>query len=162
MIVTLQTERIRTLDQMRAFVEGSEAVDFTGTDRESVYEFVRQALVRMDYAGLGKSDKRLVRRYLAKVTGLLRAPPVGSASIARPSVSRTGAVALACPFEQRYTRADVRQLAAVDAAMGQMSGPATPSGSCVPRPVGRKEPDAKVPEKLSACCLGAEFRAPVG
>ena len=27
MIVTLQTERVRTLDQVRAFVEGSEAVD---------------------------------------------------------------------------------------------------------------------------------------
>ena len=47
MIVTLQTERVRTLDQVRAFVEGSEAVDFTGADRESVYEFVRRALVRM-------------------------------------------------------------------------------------------------------------------
>ena len=73
MIVTLQTERVRTLDQVRAFVEGSKAVDFTGADRESVYEFVRRALVRMDYAGLGKSDKGLVRRYLAKVTGLSRA-----------------------------------------------------------------------------------------
>ena len=31
----------------------------------------------------------------------------------------------ACPFERRYTRADIRLLAAVDAAMGQMSGPAT-------------------------------------
>ena len=41
MIVTLQTERVRTLDQVRAFVEGSEAVDFAGAERESVYEFVR-------------------------------------------------------------------------------------------------------------------------
>ena len=57
MIVTLQTERVRTLDQVRAFVEGSGAVDFTGADRESVYEFVRRALVRLDYARLGKSDK---------------------------------------------------------------------------------------------------------
>ena len=31
----------------------------------------------------------------------------------------------ACPFERRYTRTDIRLLAAVDAAMGQMSGPAT-------------------------------------
>ena len=29
------------------------------------------------------------------------------------------------PFERRYTRVDIRLLAAVDAAMGQMSGPAT-------------------------------------
>ena len=28
--MTLQTEWVRTLDQVRAFVEGSEAVDFTG------------------------------------------------------------------------------------------------------------------------------------
>ena len=54
---------------MRAFVEGSEAADFAGADRESVYEFVRRALVRLGYERLGKSDKGLVKRYLAKVTG---------------------------------------------------------------------------------------------
>ena len=58
MIVTLQTERVRTLDQVRAFVEGSEAVDFAGADRESVYEFVRRALVRLDYERFGKSDNQ--------------------------------------------------------------------------------------------------------
>ena len=30
MIVTLRTERVRTLEQVRAIVEGGEAVDFTG------------------------------------------------------------------------------------------------------------------------------------
>ena len=70
MIVTLQTERVRTLEQVRAFVEGSEAVDFTGADRESVYEFVRRTLVRLSYERLGKPDKGLVRCNLAKVTGL--------------------------------------------------------------------------------------------
>ena len=64
MIVTLQTERVRTLDQVRAFVEGSEAVDFTGPTGGRVYEFVRRVLlVRLDYGQLGKSDKGLVRRY---------------------------------------------------------------------------------------------------
>ena len=127
MIVTLQTERVRTLDQVRAFVEGSEAVDFTGADRESVYEFVRRALVRLDYAGLGKSDKGLVRRYLAKVTGLSRAQLtrlIGQHRETGRIEDRRGG-APACPFERRYTRADIRLLAAVDAAMGQMSGPAT-------------------------------------
>ena len=51
MTVTLQIERFRTLDQVCAFVEGSEVVDFTGADRESVYEFVRRTLVRLDYVG---------------------------------------------------------------------------------------------------------------
>ena len=125
--MTLQTERVRTLDQVRAFVEGSGAVDFTGADRESVYEFVRRALVRLDYAGLGKSDKGLVRRYLAKVTGLSRAQLtrlIGQHRETGRIEDRRGG-APACPFERRYTRADIRLLAAVDAAMGQMSGPAT-------------------------------------
>ena len=127
MIVTLQTERVRTLDQVRAFVEGSEAVDFAGTERESVYEFVRRALVRLDYERLGKSDKGLVRRYLAKVTGLSRAQLtrlIGQhRETGRIEDRRGGAPARS--FERRDTRADIRQLAAVDAALGQMSGPAT-------------------------------------
>ena len=112
---------------MRAFVEGSEAVDFAGAERESVYEFVRRALVRLDYERLGKSDKGLVRRYLAKVTGLSRAQLtrlIGQHRETGRIEDRRGG-APACPFERRYTRADIRQLAAVDAALGQMSGPAT-------------------------------------
>ena len=35
MIATLRTERTQTLDQMRAFVEGNEPVDFGLTDRTS-------------------------------------------------------------------------------------------------------------------------------
>ena len=145
MIVTLQTERVRTLDQVRAFVEGSEAVDprtrfrehklsrgraFAGANRESVCEFVRRALVRLDYERLGKSDKGLVRRYLAKVTGLSKAQLtrliVQHRETRRIEDRRSGAPAR--PFERRYTRADIGQLAAVDAALGQMSGPATRSG----------------------------------
>ena len=84
MIVTLQTERVRTLEQVRAFVEGSEAVDFTGADRESVYEFVRRTLVRLSYERLGKPDKGLVRRYLAKVTGLSRAQLTRLIGLNRP------------------------------------------------------------------------------
>ena len=125
--MTLQTERVRTLDQVRAFVEGSEAVDFMGADQESVYEFVRRALVRLDYGQLGKSDKGLVRRYLAKVTGRSRAQLtrlIGQHRETGRIEDRRGG-APAHPFERRYTRADIRLLAVVDAAMGQMSGPAT-------------------------------------
>ena len=127
MIVTLQTERVRTLGQVRAFVEGSEAVDFTGAERESVYEFVRRALVRLGYERLGKSDKGLVRRYLAKVTGLSRVQLtrlIGQHRETGRIEDRRGGAPV-YPFERRYTRADIRQLAAVDAVLGQMSGPAT-------------------------------------
>ena len=73
MIVTLRTERIQTLDQMRAFVEGNEPVDFGLTDRTSAYAFVRRTLVRFRYHGLKRDDKGLVKRFLEKVTGYSRA-----------------------------------------------------------------------------------------
>ena len=73
MIVTLQTERIRTLEQVRAFVEGSGPVDIKLADRESAYAFIRRTLVRFGYHGAGRAAKGLLRAYLGKATGLSRA-----------------------------------------------------------------------------------------
>ena len=44
MIVTLRTERIRTLGQVRAFLEGNPVADFELTDLTSAYAFVRRYL----------------------------------------------------------------------------------------------------------------------
>jgi len=46
MIVDIQTRRLRTVGQLRAFVEGKEAVDFEPRDRDEPYGFVRDTLVR--------------------------------------------------------------------------------------------------------------------
>ena len=69
----METERLSTLEEVRLFVAGSAAVDFAGVDRGSMYEFTKRTLVRFDYGRLGKADKGLLRRYLAKATGLSRA-----------------------------------------------------------------------------------------
>ena len=127
MIVTLRTERIRTLDQMRAFVEGSEPADFQITDRTSAYVFVRRTLVRFEYHGLGKPDKGLVKRFLEKVTGISRAQITRLIRQHR----RTGHIRdhrnkpPANAFRRRYTPHDAALLAEVDEAFGQPSGPAT-------------------------------------
>ena len=44
MIVTLQTERIRTLEQVAAFIEANAPVDFQPTDQASAYDFVARTL----------------------------------------------------------------------------------------------------------------------
>ena len=70
MIVTLCTERIRTLDDIRAFLGGNEAADITPHDREAAYAFIERALVRFRYhLGLSRAGKGRVREFLAKVTG---------------------------------------------------------------------------------------------
>ena len=125
--MTLRTERIRTLDQLRAFLEGNEAADFQLTRRDSAYAFVRRTLVRFEYHGLRKPDKGLVKRYLEKVTGLSRAQVTRLIRQHR----RTGHIRDHCgkppanAFRCRYSDLDAALLAEVDEAFGQLSGPAT-------------------------------------
>ncbi|MYA40979.1 MAG: hypothetical protein F4Z31_04420 [Gemmatimonadetes bacterium] len=125
--MTLRTERIRTLDQIRAFLEGSEAADFEPADRTSASAFVRRTLVRFEYHGLHRPDKSLVKRYLEQVTGISR---VQVTRLVRQH-RRTGNIrdhrgkAPANAFPRRYTPQDAALLAEVDETFGQPSGPAT-------------------------------------
>ena len=60
--MTLQIERLRTIEQLEAFVAGSAPVDCKPLDGESAYDFVRRTLVAFDYHRLGKADRGKVRR----------------------------------------------------------------------------------------------------
>ena len=62
-----------SLEQIRAFLAGSDPVQFSGQRRQEVYVWVEKTLVRLQYAGLERSGKGMVRRYLARMTGLSRA-----------------------------------------------------------------------------------------
>ena len=55
MIVALQTERLATPDQVRAFVEGNEAVDLAGPGRRSTYELIGRVLGRFGYRAMRTS-----------------------------------------------------------------------------------------------------------
>ena len=73
MIVTVEIDGKPSLEQMRAFLEGSGEVLFEGKNREEVYSWVSQMLCQQEYARLLRSSKGLVRRYMEKMTGLSRA-----------------------------------------------------------------------------------------
>ncbi len=66
--MTLHTQGLQSLEQVRAFLEGSQPLDFEVPNREATYEFIAQNLRLFGYARLGKADKDLLRRYLCKVT----------------------------------------------------------------------------------------------
>jgi hypothetical protein len=126
MIVMLQTQGLKTLDDLRGFLAGSQAVEIHTPNREAAYGFIAQTLSRFGYARLGKGDKGLMRAYLAKVTGLSRA------QLTRLVRRHQGGERLkdrrgspAQPFARRYTPEDIRLLAEVDALHGNLSGPAT-------------------------------------
>src|SRR5438477_313101 len=62
-----------SLEQIRAFLAGSGEVRFAGQRREEVYAWTERTLVRHHYNALSRPEKGLVRRYIARMTGLSRA-----------------------------------------------------------------------------------------
>jgi transposase InsO family protein len=114
-----------SLEQIRAFLEASDAVGFKGRNREEVYGWVNQVLRQQGYEELKRDGRGLVRRYVEKMTGLSRAQATRLIT-----VHLRGEEVKAKPyrrhrFSQRYTREDVDLLAAVDVLHGRLSGPAT-------------------------------------
>src|ERR1043166_2528607 len=114
-----------SLEQIRAFLAGSAPVQFSGQRREETYTWVEKTLLRLQYAGLERPGKGLVRRYLAQMTGLSRAQVTRLITGYRET-GRVKAVAYQrAKFATHYTAADVELLAYVDKAHGNLSGPAT-------------------------------------
>src|SRR5260370_39433369 len=71
--ISVQTSEQLSLEQIQAFLEGSEAVGFEGQNREEVYGWVNQTLRQQRYEELKRSERGLVRRYVEKMSGLSRA-----------------------------------------------------------------------------------------
>ena len=56
--MTFRTKRIRTLDRVRAFLEGNEATDITLLDRQQAYALIEHTLVRLRYhCGLSRAAR---------------------------------------------------------------------------------------------------------
>jgi hypothetical protein len=73
LIVSVQGVQKVSLEQIRAFLEASDEVQFEAQDKEEVYAWVDRTLREQGWSGLGRASRGLVRRYLAKMTGLSRA-----------------------------------------------------------------------------------------
>ena len=121
----MQTKETMSLEEIRAFLAGSEELGFKGRKREEVYSWVDQTLRQQGYQGLKRSGRGWVRRYVEKMTGLSRAQTsrligmyLGGDVVKLQPYRRYH-------FAQRYTRADITLLAGVDEVHGTLSGPAT-------------------------------------
>lgn len=114
-----------SLEQIRVFLAGSGEVRFAGLRRAEVYAWVERTLVRHEYAGLGRADKGVVRQYIARMTGLSRAQVTRLIAGHRKTGGVKAVEYQRTKFATRYTATDVRLLAYVDQAHGNLSGPAT-------------------------------------
>lgn len=124
--MTLHTHTLTSLDEVRAFLDGSSAVSFTAPDASERYRWLAATLRQFHYGALGRTDKGIVLAFAGKVTGYSRAQLnrlVRQWREQRTLVDRRGPPAK--PFARRYTEADVRTLVTLDRLHQQLSGPAT-------------------------------------
>jgi hypothetical protein len=71
--VSVQTKQKVSLEQIRGFLESSQAVEFQARNRSERYAWVEETLRQQNWKKLNRAGKGLVRRYIAKMTGLSRA-----------------------------------------------------------------------------------------
>jgi len=114
-----------SLEQIRAFLAGSGEVRFAGQRRDEVYGWTERTLVRHQYGALSRREKGLVRRYVARMTGLSRAQVTRLITIYTDRGRVKAALYQRRKFATRYTKSDVELLAYVDKSHGNLSGPAT-------------------------------------
>ena len=117
--------QLQTVEQVRQFLEGSEAVEFRGLSVDGKYEWIEEVLVRFSYHRLSRGEKGVIRRYLQKVTGYSRS----QVSRLIADYKWTGRLRKTeyrrHRFPRKYTPSEVELLAKTDEWHGWLSGPAT-------------------------------------
>jgi hypothetical protein len=113
-----------TLSEMEDLLAGSRKITWTTEESETKYDFITAVLKQQSYSKLGKRERGVVKRFLAKVTAISRAQMtrliaqwVDQRMIKRKPTRRPN-------FARRYRNEDIQLLAATDAAHEDLSGPA--------------------------------------
>ncbi len=127
MVIDMNEKELKTVAQLRAFLNGTQEVQFEPQGEDSQrYAFIAAVVARLRYGRLPRPDKGVVMRYLERTTGysraqlkrLVRRARGGEALAKRYTAPPAG-------FARKFTAADVALLAETDALHGTLSGPAT-------------------------------------
>jgi hypothetical protein len=127
MLIDLNETRIRTVQQVRAVLDGTQTLEFTpALDAYERCAWIGTVLARLRYRHMRRANRGLVLRYLRRFSGLSRAHVtrlvrrwLGGERLIR----RKGAPSNA--FARRYTDDDLDTLVEVENEYGRLSGPAT-------------------------------------
>lgn len=127
MVIDMNEQELNTVAQLRAFLNGTQEVQFEpiGEDTQR-YAFVAAVVQRLRYGRLPRPEKGVVMRYLLRTTGyspaqlkrLVRRARAGEALAKHYTAPLEG-------FARKFTSIDVALLAETDALHGTLSGPAT-------------------------------------
>ena len=127
MVIDMDESKLTTLEQIKAFLKGTEAVGFSARQEDvNCYRHIEEVLQRFSYGQLHRSDKGLVLRYLERTSGysrqqltrLVKRWRAGEKLVKAYRRPKEG-------FARRFTAVDLAVLAETDTLHGTLSGPAT-------------------------------------
>ncbi len=127
MVIDMNESQLKTVAQLRAFLEGTLTVVFQVISNDvQRYGLISTVLQRFTYRQLRRIDKGVVLRYLERITGYSRQQLTRLVGRYRPTTPLTKRYrSPVTGFRRKFTAADVKLLAQTDALHNTLSGPAT-------------------------------------
>ena len=121
----MKLEDLQTIDQLREFLSGTQAVAFSiMNNKGACYGWIQAELVRFRYLSLPRQEKGVVLRYLEKVSSYSRQQVTRLVGQHRRSGQIRRRQRTVAGFEKRYTDTDIRLLAEMDERHDTPCGPA--------------------------------------
>ena len=111
----MSIEDLTTIDQVTAFLEGTQRVLFEiSKDKDLRYQWVQRTLVKFHYLSLSRPDKGVLIRYLMKISGYSRQQLTRLIKQYRDTGRLVRRQSTVNGFARRFTAEDIRLLAAMD------------------------------------------------
>jgi len=127
MVINMEEAKLKTLVQIKAFLEGTTEVAFR-VPKGDRNQFIERVFKRFGYAPHGRLDKGVLLRYIERMTGLSRQQVTRLVRQYSKDGQLSKRPLRAVPtngFTCQYTFADVALLAEMDVLHNTLSGPAT-------------------------------------
>ena len=121
----MKLEDLTSIDQLTDFLSGTQAVVFSViSDKDARYRWIQGELVKFRYLRQSRHGKGVVVRYLMKISGYSRQQLTRLIAQYRQTGRLQRRQRTVSGFQQKYTQADIRLLAAMDARHDRPCGPA--------------------------------------
>ena len=124
MVTYMNDRKIRSLEDVRAFLAGSTQMEFSIEGKDERYRWIERTLKRFNYRRLGRAERGVLLRYLERVSGYSRQTLTRLVAQYREHSKLRRRQRTVAGFARRYSDADARLLAELDQLHGTPCGAA--------------------------------------
>lgn len=121
----MKLEDLTTIEQLEDFLSGTQSVAFSViSDKDACYRWIQGELVKFRYLQLSRQRKGVVIRYLMKISGYSRQQLTRLIAQYRQTGRIQRRQRTVSGFKRKYSKEDIRLLAAMDERHDTPCGPA--------------------------------------